>query len=328
MFTRPAFCRILAFFAMVCLLGSAAVAAQAAKEQQPIQSPSREAWPTLPQRDGEGFLLAGDEWVYADEPLGLWLYYGRDLQVEIQRYSDPNKPLVWYESLLTLRGEERLRSVASNPANPGTRFNYSEPIARKNRLVFAVSDDYFGDRRYNRKTQGIILRDGKIISEKTYKSGAGSFPNLDTMALYPDGRITVHTCKEYTAQEYLQMGATDVFAFGPIMIRDGQINGQLETKNKDLEPRHAFGMISPGRFVSILVEGRHSKSKGTGLTWLAERMLALGVREALNLDGGQTVALVFMGEKLNTTGKYGKHSNQRSLSGMIAAGVSDKVPQK
>jgi uncharacterized protein YigE (DUF2233 family) len=326
MTTRPLARLLLAFFATVLLLGSLSIPALAAKEEKPIQSPPKESWPALPERDGEGFLLSGDEWIYEDEPLGLWLYFSKNLQVEIQRFSDPNKPLIWYESLLTTRGEEHLMAVSSNPNNPGTKFQYSEPIARKNHLVFAVSDDYFGDRRYNHETQGIIIRGGEILSEKTYKNGANSFPNLDTMAFYPDGRLMVYKNNEYTAQEYLQMGATDVFAFGPIMIRDGKINDQLGTKNKNLEPRNAFGMISPGRYVSIVVEGRSSHSKGTGLTWLAERLVSLGVTEALNLDGGQTEALVFMGNKLNTTGKFGKLNNQRSLSGMIAVGVSDKVP--
>ena len=54
----------------------------------------------------------------------------------------------------------------------------------------------------------------------------------------------------------------------------------------------------------MTVEGRHSASKGTGLAWLAMRMQELGVQEAVNLDGGNTTALVFRGELLNKIGTY------------------------
>ena len=45
------------------------------------------------------------------------------------------------------------------------------------------------------------------------------------------------------------------------------------------------------------------ESKGVYFDWLADKMLEKGAVEALNLDGGGTVALVFMGEILNKTGK-------------------------
>lgn len=297
------------------------------KTPKPILAPEREIWPVLPPLDGEGFLLAQEgEFIHADGEHGLWLYKTKDLQVEIQRYADPNKPLIWYESVICFKGDQHLKSVLSNPEKPGTKFKHPETIARKNRLVFSVSDDYFGDRKSHKLTQGIIIRNGKIISDQTLKNDAGSFPNLETMALFPDGSLKVFKSKEHTAEEYLAMGATDVFAFGPILIRDGIANEAIFKKNRNLEPRNVFGMVAPNHYVSIVVEGRHEKSKGTGLPWIAQRMMELGVTQALNLDGGQTVALVFMGEKINTTGKFGPKSNIRSLSGMLGAGISENVP--
>lgn len=49
-------------------------------------------------------------------------------------------------------------------------------------------------------------------------------------------------------------------------------------------------------------------------------MLEKGCTEALNLDGGGTAILIFMGERLNRNG-----SSIRSLNSMIYFGVSDQV---
>ncbi len=297
---------------------------------KPTVAPLREAWPELPPLDGEGYLAqdAGmTEFVHADADNGLWLYLTKDVRVEIQRYSDPNKPLIWYESILRCRDGAHLDAPVTNPQNPGTQLRQPEFIARKYKLVFAMSDDYFGDRKYNKLTQGIIVRDGTVVSEKTWKNDSTAFPNLETMALFPDGSLMVYKSKEHTGAEFVEMGATDVFAFGPILIRDGEVNETLGKKNNYLEPRCAFGMIEPNHYVSIIAEGRHSKSEGTGLDWIARRMKEMGVTQALNLDGGQTAALVFMGEKINTTGKFGPKASIRSLSGMISLGVSGLVPE-
>lgn len=49
----------------------------------------------------------------------------------------------------------------------------------------------------------------------------------------------------------------------------------------------------------------------------------LGCTEALNLDGGGTAALMFMGEVLNRSDK-----DMRSVSTLISFGQSDKVAGK
>lgn len=261
----------------------------------------------------------------ADEKEGLWRYTAADFKVTIQRKTDSDAKLIWYECDLICSPESPLMAVSSNPKKPGSKFQNPERIAQKNKLVFAVNDDYFGDRVYNGETPGITIRDGKILYKKTYKSGKTSLPNLDVMVIYKDGSLGVYQSKEHTAEEYLDRGAVHACSFGPYLVRGGEINPNLQGRYKNKEPRVAFGMIEPYHYVCVVVEGRHNKSKGTGLEWLADKMKELGAVEALNLDGGQTAALVFMGEKINTTGKFGAKANIRNLSGMLGVGVSDQV---
>ena len=59
---------------------------------------------------------------------------------------------------------------------------------------------------------------------------------------------------------------------------------------------------------------------------LAERMAQLGATEAINLDGGKTSCLLFMGTKISIANPDGLVRDGRSVSGMIGLGESDLVP--
>ena len=77
-------------------------------------------------------------------------------------------------------------------------------------------------------------------------------------------------------------------------------------------------MIEPWHYVALIVKGRVNDSKGIYLDWLAERMADKGAVEAINLDGGGTVALVFMGEILNKTTR-----NMRNVTSIIGFGRTE-----
>jgi len=74
-------------------------------------------------------------------------------------------------------------------------------------------------------------------------------------------------------------------------------------------------MISPGEYCALMVTGRKTGSKGATLGWMAEKMLAMGAVEALNLDGGGTAAIIFNGQLIN---RPELKQSTRSVSGLIA----------
>ena len=122
------------------------------------------------------------------------------------------------------------------------------------------------------------------------------------------------------------MGAENVLAFGPWLVRGGEIPPALETAYRTKEPRTAIGMIEPYHYVALFVEGRIKQSGGVPVQWLAERMAQLGATEAINLDGGKTSCLLFMGTKISIANPDGLVRDGRSVSGMIGLGESDLVP--
>lgn len=297
----------------------------------PTLAPSRDVWPDLPPLTLDGYLVPDggiDEFVHVDTENGLWIYISDGLHIQIQRFNDPNLPLIWYEADIRTTGKDRLMSVPADAERPYTQMDKPENIAKANRLVFAINDDQFVQRKIKKNVIGIILRDGVIVNDKTLRSGGNGFPNLETMALFPDGSIRVYQSQELSAQEYVEMGATDVFSFGPILIRDGVINEKLYKLYASKQPRCSIGMIEPCHYVCVVVEGRHAGTSGASILWVAQKLHSLGAVQAFNLDGGNTAALTFMGEKINSNHRGGPDSNIRSIGGMLAIGTSEKVPEK
>ena len=281
----------------------------------------------FPQLNDEGFLDEG-EFVYFGETEGLWRYASDTLWVEIRRYIQEKPARTWYEAEIRCKeGSDMPHMIPNDPEKGLKSTEYPHKIARKNRTVIAVSNDY-AQLRYKQKARmGIVIRNGKVWSEKTRKKGANQFPNLDTLALFPDGEMKVLDSDELTAQEYLDLGARDVLAFGPWLIRDGELNESALAKyGKSKAERVAVGMAEKGHYWFMMLEGRITRSKGDGISFLAEKMLDRGCLTAFNLDGGQTACIVFMGHQLckMVNGKRNKAS--RVTADILGVGTSDLVP--
>lgn len=300
---------------------------QKTKKQTATPKPTRTPRPTVapvtqpetPERNAEGFLTEDTEYVFQDEKDGHWLYLSDTLQVEIKRYTDPNEPLIWFETDIKVTGEERMQSLLT-----GKKYYSPVKIARENQSVLAFTDDFFGYRVRQKQVQGILIRSGTILSDKTKREGAGGFPKLETLAYFADGSMKCYNANDHTAQEYADMGATDVLAFGPILVTNGELGEHMTDKTyyHYREPRCALGMVEPNHYLLLVVKGRSDDSKGAYLDWLAEKMLALGAQEALNLDGGGTVALVFMGDLLNV-----KTNKLRNVTSLLSFGSSALVTE-
>ncbi len=287
------------------------------------------AWPAL---NTEGYLDSG-EFVYEGAEEGLWRYCSGTLKIEIVRKTE-TKPLklIWYEAEVWSR-RETFGFVTNEPGKHFSSAGWPPDVCAKNGAVLAINGDYASNRWNNthypkqRYKVGIILRDGEIKSSETKKSGNTSFPNLDTLAIYPDGRLEVHDSKELTAEEYLERGASDVLAFGPWLIRDGTVRSNLNRfATSGRNPRTALGMIEPGHYIAVMVEGRHKGSKGCEMNRLAEIMMDRGCVQALNLDGGETSCILFMGKQICTVGSAGNRKGYaRKEPEFLAIGTSSLV---
>ena len=262
------------------------------------------------------------EEIMQDPENGLWSYRKEGLSITVTRKED-DTPRVWYEAEIHASAEEPLHTYLSDGKRPGRKLVNPRTLARQNQLVLAITDDFSGYRIQNDQRVGIVIREGMVLGSKTRKStNRQSWPNLDTLAVFADGSMKANISDAYKADEYLEMGATNVFAFGPALVMDGEIPEYIldEKYYPYHEPRMAIGMIEPYHYMIVAVEGREDGSKGARNDWMAHKMQELGCTEALNLDGGGTAVLMFMGEVLNRSPK-----NMRSINSLIGFGQSEAV---
>lgn len=293
----------------------------------PIPPKGPEATPSMPPLTEEGFLTeeAGmEEFVYINEADGRWIYITSSISIDLKRYTDVENTLVWFEGDIHTTDETPMTAYLSNPDGkyPGKAYANPMTLARENQVVLAITDDHFGDRWNGGVRPGVIVRNGKIIQDYTFQDGQGKFPNLEVLAVFQDGSMKTFKSDAHTAQEYIDMGVVNTYAFGPILVENGQLSEYMlrDEYYTFREPRCSIGMIEPHHYFLLVAKGRTSDSKGVYLTWLADKMLEKGVVEGFNLDGGGTAALMFMGKMLN------KSTNTvRATTSITGFGNSDFV---
>lgn len=282
----------------------------------------------FPEMNEEGFMDGEGEFLYENPDQGVWRYASDTLKVEIYRYYDKKARQTWYEAEIWAAEGENFHMIANDEDKRMSSTDYPKNISKKHGVVVAVNSDYAHLRKQQKARMGIIIRDGEVLSERTKANFATGFPNLDTLALLPDGDMQVFLSNELKAKDYLEMGAYDVLAFGPYLIKDGELNTKgLKKYGTSAAPRTAVGMVEPGHYFLMMLEGRHNQAKGAGVSWLAERLLEKGCTVGFNLDGGQTSCMVFMGKQISKIGKSAKQKakslNARKTAEILGIGTSD-----
>ena len=286
----------------------------------------------LPGLNEKGFMDEG-EFIYSSEEEGLWIFVDETSKIVIERKYDATQPLTWFEAEIwtDVEAGEMLRAIWNDDQKKAKVRVDAAETATKQGVVFATNTDYFTyrvDVKNGRKT-GIVVRDGEILYDDPYnqeKADKAGFPNLDMVAFFKDGSLGVYRSYEFSAQELLDKGAYDVYSFGPYLMKDGKLSQQAYDAGDSLNPRCALGMVEPGHYVYIMAEGRLSRSHGISLKELAKLMRAKGCENAINLDGGQTAVLIFMGKQINQIGAYdGGKTNSRPTCEVMGVGYSEQV---
>ena len=272
--------------------------------------------------DEEGFYDAEEPYVYSDRKAGVWSYVSRDIHVEVRQRVDKSVPHQWLEAAIRYR-EPAFFGAMVNEAPPekmtksGTFLSKPTTIVRDHQAVFAFSDDFFGYRMLNKQTTGIVIRNGRVWSEKTKKGDSRVWPPLDLIALFDDGHMKTYESDSHTAQEYLDMGVVSTFAFGPILVENGAVCPDLKKwRTTDRAPRMAMGITADGTILAVDVLGRRKDAVGVTITWLADKLIELGAVEAVNLDGGNTTCMIFMDDVINRPAGV-KEKDLRTVNGMI-----------
>lgn len=285
----------------------------------------------FPALTPEGFLPEGEKpYIHIDEAAGKWRFADQTLRILIDKeHKEALSSNVLTAEIYLKEGAPGFHMVHHDPENRSVnRDAFKEKpalIAKNNKLVFTMNGDYYLYRVYMAKTKpsypiGVIIRNGDVLFDKAPKPTRTAYPPLDNLALLPNGDMKVYKANEVTAKEFLAMGARDVLAFGPYLIKDGQINSFSQTYGNTNQPRSGMGMVAPGHYFAAVVEGRIKGSKGTTVSALCQHLADLGCTTAYNLDGGDTAAMTFMGTQLNQLYKVNGKEKDRIQNEVMGIG--------
>lgn len=159
-------------------------------------------------------------------------------------------------------------------------------IAEEHGAVFAITGDYYGAR-----AKGVVVRNGVLYRDTPFR---------DVCVLYADGVMETYAEEAFDLEAAVARKAYQAWSFGPRLLLDGQPITEFTDSIQRANPRAALGYYEPGHYCFLLVDGRQPKySRGMTLAELSAVFYGLGCKEAYNLDGGQTAAMLFQGELVN-----------------------------
>ena len=214
-----------------------------------------------------------------------------------------------------MRNIHSLRMGFGNGAYNSGREDPEQFAAREN-AIFAVNGTM---------NSGLVLHNGGEQSRGVEKSDMNYRSGI--VVLYRDGSVrTINLAKgesyRYKTENERNGGIWQAFQFGPVLVQDGEMMTGL--KKNERQPRTIFGYVEPGHYIAVVVESRIAESKGEGCVWLGQKMAELGCTSAINLDGGATSVMMFMGHQINKSGNYGDITNRRQNE-LFGIGHSDNI---
>ena len=190
-----------------------------------------------------------------------------------------------------------------------TRTSKTSTMAQENNAIFAINGDYCSARNY-----GYVVRNGVLYRDKVDKGAP-------LACIWPDGSMTVIE-KQQTVNinDLVEKGVWQVFSFGPILIKDGEIYNDKTfwTDHYDYHnPRTAIGMIEPNHYLFVVADGRSKYGIGMTVEEMAEYMLNKGVTVAYNLDGGGSSTMYFNEDIVNHPCSDRNVIEERSISDIL-----------
>ncbi|MGN0996501.1 MAG: phosphodiester glycosidase family protein [Candidatus Ventricola sp.] len=184
-------------------------------------------------------------------------------------------------------------------------------IAQRVNAVLAINGDYYS---YQAARGGYMIRQGVQYIDRPIKG-------RDVLIIDSHGDFYIeHEINEETLAKYDALGGiVNSFNFGPGIVVDGVVCDSFQAVYNSAEKKAARSCIAQVKrgemeYLCIVTESSDD-SAGGGLTLeqFTDFVATLGVQNAYNLDGGNSAALIYTGEKITSVGDR----DHRPLSDII-----------
>ena len=230
------------------------------------------------------------------------------MRIAIDKVEDEDLHQVYYVADIWIRNISAFRTGFGNGAyNHGTED--AEDFVEREHAVLGVNGSY---------NNGVLFHNGELI-RKTVDATYGA------MVLYNDGTMKAYNVSKdgFNLTREMKKGIRHIWQFGPVLVQEGK--GTLKSKYRTRHPRNIIGYYEPGHYVLVTVDGRTKKAIGMTEEEEVELMLSLGCQEAMNLDGGTSAVMVFMGEIISSPSNMGtgRAEGGRKLLDMVLFGEFD-----
>ena len=159
-------------------------------------------------------------------------------------------------------------------------------LAASEHVVGGVNGDFFNLK--DGSPTNLLVVNGRMLTppnrQPVLAFDSLNVPHITTFVLR-DGRLSPFHPKQAVGGR-------------PVIVRDSTIDPAVDTEGqagfRERNPRTAAGIARAGRtLILVTVDGREYQNAGMTLRELGDLMLALGARDAINLDGGGSTTLVY-----------------------------------
>lgn len=181
-------------------------------------------------------------------------------------------------------------------------------MAKSVNAVVASSGDFYGYRQ-----AGTLVYDGVV---RRVDNGLVDTCYVDQNGDLSFGSREDNLTREQTQTLVDQQGIRFSLAFGPVLIREGQVvtpDSYAVGEINDHYPRSALCQLGKLHYLLAVVNGEEEQPEVPTIHEFARNLLNLGVQTAYALDGGQTAVIAMDGQLINAV-LYGQ---QRKISDII-----------
>ncbi|MBT3154238.1 phosphodiester glycosidase family protein [Streptomyces sp. CHD11] len=230
---------------------------------------------------------------------------------------------------LTLNGVNRvpglIRNCGGSAGDTPTALPLHDVTCTNPDQLVAFTPDYGTSTPDGEGTEAVLDADDRVVELRTPRGGplpAGGSSVQATgqrvaelvESARPGDRLRIRTTLlDDRGQRVSPSTRTNIVNAGPELVRDGRLHvtpatdgmvhpgdpswyyGWVHKRN----PRTLAGVDASGRTVLVTADGRSTDSLGLGITEGAKVARSLGLRDAVNLDGGGSTTMVANGTVIN-----------------------------
>ena len=218
-----------------------------------------------------------------------------------------------YIADVQLSSAEYLKTALANDTFGTNVTETTSAQAEAKSAILAVDGDYYGANK-----TGYVIKNGTV-----YRDSVRNDSEYDDLVIYEDGSFGTINETEISAEQLVKNGVTQLFAFGPALVENGEITVDQNSevgKAMASNPRTAIGVIDKLHYVFVVADGRSSESEGLSLYELAELLQDYGCETAYNLDGGGSSTMYFNGQVINKPTTNGHSFKEREVSDIVYIG--------